>query len=211
MKTLLMIGLLCLTNTLAYAADDVIDALSWKLKKDTDGIQIYSAKVPDSRYRAVLAETLVNINTHQLVNILRSPEICAQWVYRCDHSYLYKKVSQDTDLVYTTTNMPFPAKDRDILAKIIWQSDPNTQIVRVIGTATKYQLIPIGNQIRIKKAQMIWELTPIGNDKTKIRNYAHINPAGGLPAWLINQLAIDAPLKTLQGLKTLISEISTAS
>ena len=208
MKTILIIGFFLCSQTLAYGSNDFIDTLRWQLKKDAGGVQIYSAKVSDSPYQAILAQTLVNASVEEVVSILRTPDTCQHWVYRCKDSYLFESLSQDTDLVYTATDMPFPTKDRDILAKITWHTDPSTNTVRAVGVATQTELAQQKEKVRIEGAHMIWELTPIGQGKTKISNYAHIDPAGYIPPWLVNQLSINAPLKTLQGLKKLILELN---
>ena len=102
--------------------------------------------------------------------------------------------------------MPFPAKDRDILAHIKWEEDPNTRVITVTGTATTGVLAKNKRQIRIEEAQMIWELTPLENGHTQVRNFAHINPAGGIPSWLSNSLSIEAPFETMAGLRKMLGQ-----
>ena len=204
----LQLTIILLLSSVAQASTDQIDSLNWILKKHTDDIQIYSAKVPNSPHHAILAETQIDADTETLVGIIRSPESCSKWVYRCRLSFLHDQISPNTDLIYTATNMPFPAANRDILAKVTWHTDASTNITYGIGTATT-DIVPSNNKdIRIENAEMIWALIPLENGSTKVRSYAHVDPAGGLPAWLTNQLSVNVPLKTLKGLKKISRKTS---
>lgn len=205
MKTLLFL-LLSSLSSLAYSSTPAIDTLTWTLKKDTDNIQVFSAKVPDSAHRAILSVSTLDANIDTLVSVLRAPEKCSEWVHRCYKSYLYEQKNPQEDLVYTANKMPFPTKNRDILAHIIWETEAETNIVRATGTATKNILPHEENHTRIEDAKMIWELTPLDNGQTKVRSFAHVDPAGGLPAWLTNQLSVNIPVKTLKGLQEITNK-----
>lgn len=106
MKTLFL-SLTLLLSPIASAASDEIDSLEWLLKKANGNIKVLSAEVPDSPYRAYLATTVIDANTDDLIEII----------------------------IYTSSRMPFPLKDRDTLA-------------------------PKEGNIRIVNATVIWELTP---------------------------------------------------
>lgn len=106
MKTLFL-SLTLLLSPIASAATDEIDSLEWQLKKANGNIKVLSAEVPDSPYRAYLATTVIDANTDDLIEII----------------------------IYTSSRMPFPLKDRDTLA-------------------------PKEGNIRIVNATVIWELTP---------------------------------------------------
>jgi hypothetical protein len=199
-------GILLSSQLSASMPNTVIDQLSWQPQKTTKNIQIYSAKVPNSRHKAILSVTTVNAKPQEIVQLLRNTDICAQWIYRCKHSRQFRAITPQEDYIYTTTNMPFPVKNRDILAHIVWEKDPKTRTITATGTATMDALAPQKGFIRIKEAKMIWEITPLSNGDTQIRNYGHINPAGAIPVWLSNRLSTNVPFKTLSGLRQVLGE-----
>lgn len=206
MQTIAMIFLLGLIHVSLASAEE-IDKLGWKLKSESGNIQVFHANVPGSDHKAVLAVTVINADIDSVVSILRTPATCAKWVYRCSVSYLYKQTSEMTDIVYTKSKMPFPLKNRDILAKIAWTQNPESKTVTGVGVAMNNALPTSKNHIRIKHAKTIWELTPLPTGKTKVRSYAHVDPAGGLPSWLTNQLSTNIPIETLTGLKKLLATL----
>ena len=192
-----------LLSPIASAASDEIDSLEWQLKKANGNIKVLSAEVPDSPYRAYLATTVIDANTDDLIEIIRNPATCSDWVYRCGQSYRYSQESPNTDLIYTSSRMPFPLKDRDTLARITWHEDPDTKVVTAIGVATSNILAPKEGNIRIVNATVIWELTPTVNGTTQVRTFGHADPGGELPVWITNQMSTEVPVKTLNGLKEL--------
>lgn len=204
MKTL-VIALTLILSQLAIADTLEIDSLDWQLKKERDDIKVLSAEVPDSSHLAYLAVTVINADTDELVQIIRDPATCAKWVYRCGQSYRYGQENPNTDLVYTSSKMPFPLKDRDTLARITWNEDPQTKVVTAIGEATSNILEPKKKHVRIENATVIWELTPLADGTTRVRTFGHADPGGELPVWLTNQLSTEVPVDTLNGLKKLVA------
>ena len=182
------------------------DSLDWQLKQDKDGIQVLAAKVPESTFSAYQAITVVKASTDELVQIIRNPSTCTEWVYRCGESYRFGQENPNVDLVYTASKMPFPLQDRDTLARITWEKNPNTQVVKAIGVATRNILAPQKDHIRIEHATVVWELTPLGDGATRVRTFGHADPGGELPSWLTNQFSTDVPVKTLNGLKALVAD-----
>ena len=198
----LSLSLLQITNAVAIE----IDSLNWELKKEKDGIKVMTAAVPQSSHRAYMAVTVVDASTTDLVNIIRDPATRTEWVYRCGESYRYDQEAPNVDLVYTASDMPFPVQDRDTLARITWNQDPETKVVKAVGVATNDILAPKKKHVRIEDATVIWELTPLQDGSTQVRTFGHADPGGELPVWLTNQLSTEVPVITLNGLKKLVAE-----
>lgn len=201
-----LISLLWLLSPWSTANHQVIDSLQWQLQKESPDVKVFSASVPNSKHRAVLSITTIDKDPHTIAKLIQDTSTCQQWVYRCQHSKIYQQLSDNEAYIYTASNMPFPAKDRDILAHIKWEEDPDTNIITVTGMATSGILEKNRQQIRIENAKMIWELTPLKNGHTQVRNFAHIDPAGGIPSWLSNALSVEAPLATMIGLRNIFGQ-----
>jgi len=199
----ILIILFMLASSSLSLAHELIDGVNWHFKKEVNHIKVFDASVENSDYKAVLAETLVEADIATLINLLRTPQMCSKWVYRCQSSVLYSQDS-NTDVVYTTSKMPLIIEDRDVFAKITWNKDPVTHIVLGVGHAIN-GLPEEQNYIRIKNATMIWELTPLYNGNTIVKSYVHVNPGGDTPAWITNMLSINIPIKTLSELKKLLA------
>lgn len=202
MKFITLLFALCLCAA-SHAATNEINNLDWTLKKNKHGVKVYSAKVPGSAHHAYLAVTEINTNTEKLASIIRNPELCSQWVHRCSESYRHGQEGPNVDLIYTSTDMPFPLKARDTLARISWEAEPVTGIVRAVGHSTNNIMAPTPKHLRIEDATAIWELTPLANGRTQVRSYIHVDPKVKIPTALMNNLTTNVPIKTLKGLREL--------
>ncbi len=202
----LIILLFCITHAQASDGNSIIDTLDWQIKKESHDIEVYSSKVPNSNHRAVLSVAIIDSLPQQIVKLLQDTSTCTQWVYQCKSSSLYQSISDKESYIHTSINMPFPVNNRDILAHIQWEENTAKNMITATSMATTGILNPLKNYTRIEKATMIWEITQLGNGKTQIRNYGHIDPAGAIPTWLSNQLSIKAPFETLLGLKKLLEQ-----
>lgn len=185
-------------------ATERIDHFDWQLKKQSNNIQVFRAVVPGSEHRAFLAETILDSDMNTLVNLLRTPKTCSKWVYRCQSSVLFEQVNDNTDLVYTQSKMPFVVQNRDVFAEITWTTDAATGVVRGVGKAVQGGPFK-PDYVRIERAEMIWELSPLPTGKIRVRSFAHVDPAGSVPSWVTNQLSTNIPIETLSGLKKMLA------
>ncbi len=190
--------LLCCNSTL-IAADN------WELKKDSDGIQVYTRKVEDSTYKAVRGVTEIETSLTSLVAVVQDSAACPQWADLCKESHVEETLSEREMYVYTHNDLPWPVTDRDVLAHVVWTQDPATQSVTMLSTATKDKLEKKKGRVRLTEAEARWIFTPLPNNKVEVVTEAHINPGGPVPAWVTNMLLVDTPFKTLTNLKTLVT------
>jgi len=212
MRTTLYFTIPCITLLFtslfnsAYAYNHTIDTLEWRVQKNTQAIVISSAEVPQSEYKAVLSVTTINKPISQVIELIRNVNRCTQWVYRCKHSKKHLTLSDNKEYIYTATNMPFPVTDRDILAYVEWEENAKNKTMTATGIATNGVLPQKPEYIRLQKATMIWELTELSKNQTKIRNFVHLNPGGNIPSWLSNSLLVDAPFETMMELRIILGE-----
>ena len=131
---------------------------------------------------------------------------CSDWADRCAESYLVEQLSETESLVYTHNDLPFPVKDRDVLAHVIWKQDPQSLIVTMRSSATVGRMEEVDGRLRLTEANASWVFEPLGNGRVRVINEAHINPGSALPGWVTNMLLVDTPFETM---KSFVSEVQT--
>jgi len=167
----------------------------WALQRDRDGIQVFTRSVPGSPYDAVRAVTVVEaVRLASLVALIQDAPACEDWADRCAESYVYEEISELESLVYTHNDMPFPVSDRDVLAHVVWEQDPQTLIVEMNSEATIGRMDEVRGRLRLTEAKANWTFRPLGGGRVEISNEAHINPGSALPGWVTNMLLVDTPL-----------------
>ena len=133
----------------------------WKLVKKKSGIQIYSKPAPRSPIDAIRAEVVVDSRLNRLVSILYDPQLRPQWDELCGESYVYEAVSSTEYLAYNHSKLPWPIKDRDMLARVIWSQDSETLKVLMQSTATADLMPRHKDRVRVITATESLELIEI--------------------------------------------------
>ncbi|WP_374972369.1 START domain-containing protein [Spongiibacter marinus] len=169
----------------------------WNLVRDKNGIQVFRRPVEDSQIDAVRGVTTVESSLGRLLSIILDPARRMEWDKFCGESYLYETVNENEELVYVHSDMPWPVSDRDMLMRVSWEQDPETLVVNVNGEGTKGVLPVQKDRIRVTQASHSWVLTPLENGLIEVETVAHLDPAGPLPAWLINMLSVESPYDAL--------------
>lgn len=174
-------------------------ANDWVLQRDRAGIQVYTRAEEGSPYDAVRAVTVLeNVRLAAMVALIEDAAACPEWADRCAESYVYKRLADNESLIYTLNDMPFPVKDRDVLAHVIWNQEPNTRTVTISSRATTGELDEIEGRLRLTEANSQWYFRPLPSGAVEVSNEAHINPGSALPGWVTNMLLVDTPYETLR-------------
>ena len=182
----------------AVAADG-----EWELKRDRNGIQVYTRTVEGSKHRAVKSSMTVSAGLGEIVALIRDADSCTEWAAFCRNSELMTEISETEMYVYTYNDIPWPAADRDAVTLVQWaQSDAG--VVSMIATIEESDRPEVKRVVRLIEGTTSWSLKPLGEGMLKVESEAHINPRGRTPAWLTNRLLVDAPYDTLVGMRDLL-------
>ncbi len=55
--------------------------------------------------------------------------------------------------------------------------------------------------VRMEEAKGFWLFYPLDTDKVEITYQMHIDPGGGIPAWILNAFIVDAPIDDLKAIR----------
>lgn len=190
----LLISLLVLGASQVYGQES-----DWELERDREGIQIFTRAVAGSPYKEVKSLSRIEgVSLTSLVALIEDAEACPQWADKCAESYLVKRVSETESLIYTHNDMPFPVKDRDVVANVTWAQDPQSFQVTMQSTAVSDGVEEKRGRLRLKQANATWQFTPQADGSIEVLNQAHINPGSSIPGWVTNMLLVDTPFETMK-------------
>jgi START domain len=172
----------------------------WKLRKDEEGIKVYTANTDNSNFKSVKVECVVNARFSQLVAFLMDVDKQHDWVYGNKSSQLIKKTGANDMVFYSEVSVPWPCTNRDYIAHItVAQRSP--QLV-TIDSHSEPDLLPLKQgKIRVRSSVAHWEVTSSGKDGLKIVYTVSFDPSGTVPAWLTNLFITKGPFQTFQKLK----------
>ena len=128
--------LFCLPALLAWSAQAQVEGVDydWEEKRDRAGLKIFTSTVANSPFRAVRGEMQIDGTVSALVALVDDLPNCHVWADLCKSS---RSVEQMPGLpgeqyVHVYNDIPFPVKDRDVVAHVIWEKDSDTGRVTML-------------------------------------------------------------------------------
>ena len=193
-RTLLILGLVLAACPSAQAGPQ------WVIRKDKDGIKIYTAKLPNESFRAVKVECFMNATADQLLAVLLDINNNHEWVYKTIASEIVKPIS-DRELIYhAQMECPWPFSNRDIIAHLkIARQSPS---VITISSQAKPDLLPTEEDVvRIRSSKAQWTITDMKDQVIKVEYTIQFDPGGNIPPWLLNLFITDGPYESFRKMK----------
>ncbi len=202
-RTLILLPLfLLLATATVFAQYEPV----WELKRDKGGIKVYVREKPDSKIKELKFTTRVEASLHTIAAVLTHVEGFDDWVYASVESRTIKKISDTEVYYYTEIDFPWPFDNRDlVLYSKFWQ-DPKTLAIHSHTTSHHWMEAEKADLVRIKKAELHWTFTPVGNGIVRVDYYLNSDPGGNIPAWMVNLAADQGPLQTMVKFKEMLEQ-----
>ena len=177
---------------------------SWELRRDEDGIKIYSRRSDDGKLIELRLLTQYNATPQQLVNTLLDIDDYASWIYGSKKAGIVRKVNDHDIIYFTEAHLPWPIQDRDLVTEL--KVFPATQTEPLIVQAKSIQgiLPPKPHFIRVPYSLATWRVVPEGSDKINVDYTFSINPGGSIPGWLVNLTIASGPYKSFLKLRDIL-------
>jgi len=175
---------------------------NWELRTEKKDIKVYTRTFPDSKYKAIKVELILQTTLSRLVTVLLDIKTAPEWVYATKSAVLLKQVSPSELIYYSEVRLPWPMSNRDFIAHLITTQDPHTHVVTILGP-TMNDFVPEKKDIvRVRRSEGKWILTPVDGDYIRVEYTLRTDPGGDIPAWLFNLFVTKGPLESFEHLKS---------
>jgi len=181
-----------LASTAAHAED-------WKLAKDEDGIKVFLSEVPGSQYKAYRGVTTIKSDIATLRALQEDVSGSCKWIFQCSEQKLIKSEGAQS-WTYSRFSPPWPVTPRDSIIHVTTTEEPDGTVLRKLEGLPTYQPEEKG-YVRVTKVDGFWKMAPKGAGEVEVTYQVTTEPGGSVPSWLANSFVVDAPFKTLQGMK----------
>lgn len=175
------------------------------LKKEKDGIKVYTCKSDTSKFRSLRAEfVLENISIDELKTFMFTVSDYVKWQYDAIESSMLKRISADEMIYRVVIDAPWPVDNREMIVQfstMIHDTDhANFHIKTVPSDYPKNE-----DLIRIPYSQARWDIVRVDHS-LKVTYSMNIDPGGYVPPFLINMAMADGPYKSFKSLKALLQK-----
>jgi hypothetical protein len=168
----------------------------WELKKDENGIAVYTRYAENSHLKEVRSVTEVKSSLSAIVALLFDVKNYPHWIYACSEASTLKVVDDHEEDHYQVTRLPWPLDNRDMIWHFNVEQDAATKIVTITNTSEPDYIPDKKGIVRVKRVQSSYRLTPLDSGKVNVEFEIFVDPGGSIPVWLINANIVMAPYKT---------------
>ena len=198
------LGIILLFSAFVFAenvdATSLTDDNKWKLRKDKNGIKVYTRTLSDSGIVECKVETTAKTEMDKLIRLINDVENYPAWMSNCESASIFKKINDSLRIDYQKTAVPWPMKDRDIVLEFRTVSSNDAYYEAKINAIT--ELIPEKeNTVRITEAKGSWVFNKIDKNTIEITYQYYGDPGRNVPSWIIKMFIVSGPYETLLNLK----------
>ena len=175
----------------------------WQLKKETDGIKVYTQSVANTDIKALKADFMMDGNMDKLASVLLDISGQKDWVYSTKSSKILKKVGEQELIYYSEKDMPWPVTNRDAVMRI--KIERPTEGTMLVSVSPVHGLVAEKNDIvRVQSSDVTWKVTQVNGSTMKVAYQASVDPGGSLPSWVTNMFITKGPLESFKKLRELM-------
>ena len=193
-----------LSLTILFASTTAIAEPSWQIKKDKDGIQVFTREIKDSKLDEFKGITTINTSVASVVAVLKDVATFSNWMPDTKTSKILEQ-DETKQAHYIVSDMPWPVTDRDGVYQFTFEALNNGTAVNINVEAKPEYLPNEKGIIRIPEAKGFWKIKSIDKG-VEVQYQMHANPGGALPAWMVNSAVVDSPFNTLKNLRTQVQK-----
>jgi hypothetical protein len=177
----------------------------WQLRKTQDGIPVYTRKVAGSPILEYKANVIVDAPILKIIPLFEDVKQIPRWYYQCVHSELVEKEGPGQEVIYLILHLPWPVTARDIVFRLTKSEDLAHGTISYFLTALPGRLAPVKGMIRVPAIKSLWKFQSLPHGKTEIFFQQYTEPGGSIPAFLVNDIAVDTPYYSLKNLREMIT------
>lgn len=178
---------------------NIIAQDNWELKKEKNGIKVYTKKVEGTKLKASKVEMEVSSSIAKILTVLTDVSKYTEWNPKTIESKVLKKVN-DREFYYRNVIKAPMVTNRDLIvhAKVIKKSD-DYYIVTMKGVP---DFAPeVDGLVRMRKYTGDYHIKRQKNGNIHIMLEYAADPAGKIPDFLVNSAAVDVPYEIFTNLK----------
>ena len=196
-RILLVLALMITILQIAVAQEECI------LKKNSDGIRVYSCKTSTEKLNIVRAEFELFASIDDYLELVRNIENYRNWHFRVIAPEELSRTDDNNIVYHTQIKAPWPVSDRDLVLKLNLRIENNGSLLVTLKSMPGY--IPKNeNFVRIPYSYSEMRLTPVADNHLKVSYWIKADPGGSLPNWVVNMVSTQGPYETFRKMKDLL-------
>jgi hypothetical protein len=175
------------------------DSQDCDLKRDRDGIKIYTCKTENEKFKSLRAEFELTDATPKVIkDFLWDVSNYNTWQYNLMEATQVSSANANETTYRALIDAPWPAENREIIVSMVVSESDSGMTIKIINVP--YSEPPPVDFVRVPFFEANWQITQMGKD-LKLVYALRIDPGGYVPAWLVNIAMAEGPHVSFKNLK----------
>jgi hypothetical protein len=175
-----------------------------KLRKDEDGIKVYTCHVDSSKFKSILTEFDIACPEDKLIEKILDIPGYVKWQFNTIEGKEIRTISSREKIYRTVIAAPWPVVNRDMVVHLRIYNNENGIVITTDSESGIVEEQP--DLVRVPFSRAQWIVTTKNKNQLHVKYTMLIDPGGAVPAWLVNWTCANAPLQSFQNLKKLIEQ-----
>jgi len=189
-RTFLFVGLVLTWCSAAGQSD-------WDLKKDKDGIIIYTRSSADSHLKEYRVSAQIRSPLSDVYKFLSDLEKRPDWVIKCTGLDIIDTLG-DRIRYHTSYDIPWPMEDRDLVVEAGLSVSEDFTGAHLITRNVEMGYVQKKGVIRMPRYMEEVYLEKVDSVTTIFRAEGFADPGGKVPAWIVNMFLVDGIYDSVQ-------------
>jgi hypothetical protein len=177
------------------------DTGGWTVIDKDRGITVSKRVAPGCPLPSFRGQGRIKGNVLQLLALMLDLKAVNAWAYGVDSSRPIKRIDERSHLIYLTSDLPWPVRDRDMVVRSEVEVVKPAQEFRISLHCEPSAQPEKSGLIRVKECESTLTLRKVDAETTEVDYVMTLDPAGYLPRWSTEWVTKATPMKTLIALE----------
>ena len=185
---------------LCFSVAVAADAAEWQQYK-TVGATSVEYRHNTDKLLEVRAQTEANSTAAAFLHLLEDTANIRKWAANTEKAQLLGQPDANTHIVHTYFTAIWPVSKRDMVTQSVWHQDASSGVLTMVVTDMGQHFPAVKGYVRMQQVEGRWTLTPLAAGRLKIQYQGQADPAGKLPRFIADKVALNSVLKTFKQLQ----------
>ena len=177
----------------------------WTLRKEKNGIQVYTKKRPKSNLYMYKVKTQINASLQRVYEQIIDFRENLKYMELVDSLKFLNHREDISYINYIRFDMPWPVTNREMVMEMDIHRHKDS--IHLVSNDLPGYVEQNKNYIQVEDFSEEWLIKYDTNEKvTHITIQGWVNPGGDIPAWIVNLFSVRTPFRFISGILSEIKE-----
>lgn len=181
-------------------------AQDWKFEKESEGIKIYTRNEENVAVKSFKGVADFKTTMDKMKKVIGRIDSFDWWDENVKDIQVLAYEEEKFIRYYLVYDVPWPLSDRDLCVEAIITNDPATGIRTVKATPIDGLIPEKPDLVRIKYYWQQWKMEPLENGLIHVELEGSVDPAGIIPAWIVNMAITNTPLNVMTKARNVVEK-----